>query len=408
MGPPPPAGEGQAPGGGPGQPQGFVRSLQDLLGLLNPANAVAGDAVYSQEALDRIISNLMEVNPQSNAAPPASEDALSKMVRKPVDAEMLGTDDKTECSICIDEMKIGDTAMFLPCKHWFHEDCVVLWLKEHNTCPICRTPIEKNDRPGPTSSGNSNNGSGSGDAQQQQQQQGQGQGQGEQPQPGAPQSGARDGAPPPSVPGGWSNFMLGGDGSGTSSPGPSIWFTTRRFEIPTPGSMSASDGSSSASYRQSARPPSQRHSRLNEALRSVSSMQERNRERERERMTGGGNLGLSTGVNPFPDFDTWRLQRRNSLSPTSRRTPTSATRDGDGGTPRVRERSPSQSSGRWAESDRRQAEADQERSGRTRAQNPLSWLRGRLGGGSSGGGSGRSHEGGSGSGGSGSGDDPRS
>ncbi|PFH62697.1 hypothetical protein XA68_12375 [Ophiocordyceps unilateralis] len=124
------------------QPPQFARSLQEILSLFSPANAAAGDAVYSQEALDRIITQLMETNPQSNAAPPASEEALRTLERKTVDRDMLKGESKTECTICIEDMTIGDQAVVLPCKHWFHEECVVLWLKEHNTCPICRTPIE--------------------------------------------------------------------------------------------------------------------------------------------------------------------------------------------------------------------------------------------------------------------------
>ncbi|KAK6221871.1 hypothetical protein QIS74_04743 [Colletotrichum tabaci] len=147
------------PGGtsGPGQaqdqgaPGGAPTLLQEILSMLNPANASHGDAVYTQEALDRIISQLMEQNPQNNAAPPATDDALRKLERKKVDKEMLGPDGKTECTICIDGFSEGDDATVLPCKHWFHDQCVVMWLKEHNTCPICRTPIEK------PSSGNANN-----------------------------------------------------------------------------------------------------------------------------------------------------------------------------------------------------------------------------------------------------------
>lgn len=108
--------------------------------FLNP-HAVQGDAVYSQEALDRIITNLMEANPQSNAPPPASEDAIKHLPKKKLDAEMLGPELKGECTICIDDMGVGDEVTVLPCKHWFHNDCVVLWLRQHNTCPICRAPI---------------------------------------------------------------------------------------------------------------------------------------------------------------------------------------------------------------------------------------------------------------------------
>ena len=38
-----------------------------LQGLFNPANMQHGDAVYSQEALDRVITQLMEQNQSGNA-----------------------------------------------------------------------------------------------------------------------------------------------------------------------------------------------------------------------------------------------------------------------------------------------------------------------------------------------------
>lgn len=138
---------------GAGAPAGFAfgGGLHDILAsLLNPAAAVHGDAVYTQEALDRIITQLMDASPQTNAAPPASQDAIDKLEKKRVDDQMLGSEGKAECTICIDQISRGDEVAVLPCKHWYHHECVVLWLKEHNTCPICRMPIE-------TREGNGNN-----------------------------------------------------------------------------------------------------------------------------------------------------------------------------------------------------------------------------------------------------------
>ncbi|KUI68551.1 putative RING finger protein P32A8.03c [Cytospora mali] len=131
--------------------------LQNLFSiLLGPggSHAVHGDAVYSQEALDRIITQLMEANPQSNAAPPASEAAIQNLDKKRIDKEMMDDNGKAECTICIDEMHLGDEVTVLPCKHWFHGECVTLWLKEHNTCPVCRAPIDQRN-------GNNNGGNGS-------------------------------------------------------------------------------------------------------------------------------------------------------------------------------------------------------------------------------------------------------
>jgi E3 ubiquitin-protein ligase RNF115/126 len=133
----------QHPDGEPnGQRGNMPLGLQGLFAaLLNPANAVAGDAVYSQEALDRIISTLMEQHPQSNAPGPASEEAIASLPKTKLDEKMLGPELKAECSVCMDDVTVGDEVVVLPCTHWFHEACATAWLKEHNTCPICRTGI---------------------------------------------------------------------------------------------------------------------------------------------------------------------------------------------------------------------------------------------------------------------------
>lgn len=126
-----------------GGPRGMPTGLQGLLAsLLNPANAVHGDAVYSQEALDRIISTLMEQHPTSNAPGPASPAAIAALPKRKLDEAMLGPELKGECSVCMDDVVVGNEVVVLPCTHWFHEQCASMWLGEHNTCPICRKGIE--------------------------------------------------------------------------------------------------------------------------------------------------------------------------------------------------------------------------------------------------------------------------
>lgn len=132
-------GNTQAPGGPPGNP------FHIFAQLLNPANAAHGDAVYTEEALDRIISQMMEQNAGGGAPGPASAAAIAALPKKQVDKSMLGQDGKAECSICMNAVTIRDEVTFLPCNHWFHEDCVGAWLKEHDTCPHCRQGITPRD-----------------------------------------------------------------------------------------------------------------------------------------------------------------------------------------------------------------------------------------------------------------------
>lgn len=102
-----------------------------------------GDAVYSQEALDRIVTQLMEQNATSNAPGPASQQDIDALPRKEIGIEDLGSEGRAECSICMEEVNIGEKVTELPCHHWFHHPCISAWLSEHDTCPHCRQGITK-------------------------------------------------------------------------------------------------------------------------------------------------------------------------------------------------------------------------------------------------------------------------
>lgn len=49
-----------------------------------------------------------------------------------------------ECSICLEAYEKGDkisSAKIDTCIHVFHEECLTLWLKENDDCPLCRCNI---------------------------------------------------------------------------------------------------------------------------------------------------------------------------------------------------------------------------------------------------------------------------
>ena len=123
-------------------PEAGVAGLPEMLRqIFDPGNGVHGDAVFTQEAFDRILGTMMENNGGSNAPGPASAAAIAALPKRTVDKSMMGSDGKAECSVCMDNVDIGDEVTTLPCKHWFHEQCVGIWLKEHDTCPHCRKGI---------------------------------------------------------------------------------------------------------------------------------------------------------------------------------------------------------------------------------------------------------------------------
>jgi hypothetical protein len=50
-----------------------------------------------------------------------------------------------QCNVCIEDYKINDFVIELPCKHLFHRECIENWLcKEKISCPVCRTDCRVN------------------------------------------------------------------------------------------------------------------------------------------------------------------------------------------------------------------------------------------------------------------------
>ncbi|GAA0144521.1 ubiquitin-protein ligase [Lithospermum erythrorhizon] len=71
--------------------------------------------------------------------PPAPEFTISAIPT--VEIEPSHLIHGSECSVCMEEFQIGAEAKELPCKHIYHPNCIVPWLRLHNSCPVCRHEI---------------------------------------------------------------------------------------------------------------------------------------------------------------------------------------------------------------------------------------------------------------------------
>lgn len=63
---------------------------------------------------------------------------------KKIETEFLAKNDsaKSDCGICLDDLtdesENGKALTMKKCDHIFHEKCIQRWLREKNTCPVCR------------------------------------------------------------------------------------------------------------------------------------------------------------------------------------------------------------------------------------------------------------------------------
>ncbi|KAI3913096.1 hypothetical protein MKW98_007112 [Papaver atlanticum] len=48
----------------------------------------------------------------------------------------------TSCAVCFEGILDGSAVSSMPCSHTFHYDCLVTWLDEINSCPVCRCQVE--------------------------------------------------------------------------------------------------------------------------------------------------------------------------------------------------------------------------------------------------------------------------
>lgn len=75
---------------------------------------------------------------------PGCKTAVSKLPKVPKDSqELIDTEDgqvKT-CPVCLESLASGAPAVRCPCKHIFHEDCLLTWCSSHLDCPLCRQEV---------------------------------------------------------------------------------------------------------------------------------------------------------------------------------------------------------------------------------------------------------------------------
>ncbi|GKV29001.1 hypothetical protein SLE2022_133150 [Rubroshorea leprosula] len=71
--------------------------------------------------------------------PPASRSSIDAMPTIKIAQRHLRSD--SHCPVCKDKFELGSEARQMPCDHMYHSDCIVPWLVQHNSCPVCRQEL---------------------------------------------------------------------------------------------------------------------------------------------------------------------------------------------------------------------------------------------------------------------------
>lgn len=103
-------------------------------------------SVNYEDDLENIINQIMMNDTNKYGNPPASVKALESLEKFKIDEnriKALGIENT--CAVCKDEFIPGIECLKMPCSHLFHSDCILPWLKERNSCPVCRFELPTDD-----------------------------------------------------------------------------------------------------------------------------------------------------------------------------------------------------------------------------------------------------------------------
>lgn len=121
---------------------GLFGMLDDIVDafVVSPLNSLSGAVGLGSAA------------PHEFKPPPASLHYVASLrVDVISSAEQLASiqskqSESVQCAICMSSFEIGDRLLHLLCRHAFHDECVLPWLKQSSTCPSCRFQLPTDDR----------------------------------------------------------------------------------------------------------------------------------------------------------------------------------------------------------------------------------------------------------------------
>ncbi|XP_057809621.1 probable E3 ubiquitin-protein ligase RHC1A [Salvia miltiorrhiza] len=135
------------------EPSPGARVLDALARILDPPHRQ--DDQWRAQPLSRNVSEdddgssrrarvlLQFIGPERASGPVLArpEQAEAELPVVEVSEELL----KSEwcCPVCKEDFEVGVRVRELPCKHFYHDDCIMPWLHMHNTCPVCRHEVQQ-------------------------------------------------------------------------------------------------------------------------------------------------------------------------------------------------------------------------------------------------------------------------
>jgi E3 ubiquitin-protein ligase RNF115/126 len=141
--------------GGTGRERVVLISPADARAMLARERAGTGLAargltfgdLFLAPGMDLLLEYMPETDPSQQGTPPARKQSVAAL-------PTVWVREAASCPVCLDELAAGDEAREMPCKHVFHDGCILPWLEMHSSCPVCRYQLPTEDQA--SGSGSSN------------------------------------------------------------------------------------------------------------------------------------------------------------------------------------------------------------------------------------------------------------
>ncbi|KAH7684043.1 Zinc finger RING/FYVE/PHD-type protein [Dioscorea alata] len=136
----------------------LVEDAQDFISMIDGRDG--GEEFHQDEVMEtvwdvdhdrnheehgwEVLVDLDDDDDDVGGPPAAAESVVEALPSVSMAGEGL-TGESMACAVCKDEIELEEKVKKLPCKHYFHSECIVPWLKMRNTCPVCRRELPTDD-----------------------------------------------------------------------------------------------------------------------------------------------------------------------------------------------------------------------------------------------------------------------